>query len=557
MIHRPAHVALAALTLFEAFALAEDRLEYRDGSTVDGHLLGYRNEVIAFETDDDILRLKRADVAAIYFDPSNQTGAGPTAAPDGPPPGISVAEGLSVAQWYTVRQIPHIGLDDFTYTSVNILAINQAGTHFAVATGGFTAVGSLDGNTPTRVLSKDGNPRGVAISSGGSKVAWVEKGGIMVAGLDGSNPRKMPGGADIWTMTISDDGKWIFYYDYQGRGLYAMATDGSDLKQVVSLQEACDYLGIPANGNYWKGPGGGLTCDAKGSKIAFQLYKDALVVNRDGSGLRRLTEFNSDRNDAGLHVATISADGSTVAYYHAYAKTLTIESLDSGEKRIYENVLHGTSALSLSADGSIAALSHGARLFYREEDRREDLTEVGVYAGSGLRPFASMNRALITGDGKQLVALTSEFKEGSGTAYPRISVIELNPSSLEGVPHLESIDIFPRFILNDGTNTATLTVQPDPSRMDMVGSLLMRNGYHPGYQERPGYHTMAQLFDNGRNAGDPTADDGIYTTAEHKVNTSHPAGPVTPGPVTTRLFAYNHQHHLLVVDIEGLEVRKP
>jgi len=59
----------------------------------------------------------------------------------------------------------------------------------------------------------------------------------------------------------------------------------------------------------------------------------------------------------------------------------------------------------------------------------------------------------------------------------QLAILDLNPPVLEGVPTLESIDITPRTVPNDGSTSSTMTVRSQDPAMAAVGVAALADGF--------------------------------------------------------------------------------
>ena len=158
------------------------------------------------------------------------------------------------------------------------------------------------------------------------------------------------GSMQFWFPDVSPDGKWLTAYSMgEQRHIFVMRTDGTDQRDLT-----------PDNyRHYWP------RWSPDGQRIAFSSRRtgnyELWIMNRDGSGLRQLTQ------SAGGHYSPWSADGSMIAYsIHTPKNDCVIVHPDkawSDQKLVYLSAL-GDSSLSFegwswSSDGKkLAGIKH-------------------------------------------------------------------------------------------------------------------------------------------------------------------------------------------------------
>jgi eukaryotic-like serine/threonine-protein kinase len=108
------------------------------------------------------------------------------------------------------------------------------------------------------------------------------------------------GSLQLWFPDPSPDGEWLTCYSMgKQRHIFIIRTDGSELRNLT--EDAYRY--------FWP------RWSPDGKRIAFSSRRtgsyELWMINRDGSGLRQLTQGHKDR---GPHYAPWSPDGSKIAY---------------------------------------------------------------------------------------------------------------------------------------------------------------------------------------------------------------------------------------------------
>jgi hypothetical protein len=175
-----------------------------------------------------------------------------------------------------------------------------------------------------------------------------------------------------------------------------------------------------------------------------------------------------------------------------------------------------------------------------------DPTDIGAWV------WANPWGLTMTADGKR-GCFVVDGPESTDQGRPsQIVIVDFEPSSFAGAPVVGDIKVTPRFMVNDKSNTLSLTCKTSIKAKEMTsfGVVLCRNGTR--------YADVNALFGMRDDAqrGDETADDGVFTNSEILPYTNS-GNPIDPGPIVLRLHLMDKGWNLTVVDLEGIEVRAP
>ena len=534
---------LIFLTGFAVFARMEvaDELRLRDGTLVRGDALSHDQDSVVFRTVEGVKTYARKDVASIVF--------GGVATTGGVPPGISAGPGLQVKRWYTWRKITdnprdasakHISFAKLSGNGQRLLFCGREGVHTL----------NPDGSGLTQLTAEP--TERCDITHDGRRVVWHNtKEGITLASADGTGKSTLAGGLSPTALRISGDGTAVFVLDYEKDGIFRIASDGSSIKRVISTAEVSKANGVAENRNHWRA--NSLDVSDDGRRVVFQFLWDAFALEVQGSRLRQITRYLTPE-DRSLMVARVSPDGSKVAYlYYASAEKhfVAVQEWSGASLATHNELGAGMRELEVLSDGSVFGGGSFVR-FLRPDGRTRE--EVFGFAEAPL--FDTPYGATCSADGRRMVLLTEgvvSVDQGRGT---QIFVIEANPSSIAGFPTLNDIHAQPTFVPIDGSTTATLRVRAgDPAQLNLVYAFLTREnllGYDINLAR---YSGDGWLVDNATR-GDVKAGDGVYTGNQFTPH-MYVTRPIEPGPLVLRVFARTKTGSMTVVDLEGMEARRP
>lgn len=511
-----------------------DELQMRDGTKATGTLVAADDKTIVFRSSGGLLTKSRDDVRAVFLGEA-------APAPGGPPPGVSADEPLKIVRWTTFRRITHFQTNEIA--PINNCKLSADGSKVIFSTYGATFVVNADGSGLTK-LSDKRNEGLIDISADAKKVVWYDgtwEG--FVANSDGSGRVKLPGGFQIQSLRMTARGDRVIALSADQGRILALAADGSDVRRITGTAEVAKAAGVDENNNHWRGIPSGLDISDDGSRIVFHFLWDAFAVGGDGTGLRRLTQFQSPE-DRSLYRVRISGNGRKVAWHNEKGaeSTVTIEDW-SGGGRVAHTGMRAASGNSLfvSQDAAKVAMSWGARLYETGGDASWDAGDFGL-AGDEPKPLHRANVMSLSADGRR-ACLNLDIGPS------QLVIVDFNPPALNGVPRLEHVRASPRFLLNDGSTNATLSAQTGGDDLQYVGATVFRDGWRLdaiGWPDR-------RLNDDGRE-GDEKAKDGTFSTDQLRFASG---AKIAPGPVTLRFFAFTKAGHALAVDVEGVEARQP
>lgn len=521
-----------------------DELRLRDGTVVRGRAVEYDGNAVVFRSEAGLQMYKRADCAMLIF------GGGAAGPVNGLPPGVGASEGLTITRWATWRQITRLEAAGQNAGCI-IMKMSADGSRIAYTNkyGLFTI--RSDGSDLVKIVDDAVNM--MDISADGKTVAWYHDGkGITVAGADGTNRRKMPGGFAVLAVRLTADAKKMVVLAPE-RGLLLLPTDGTDVRRIVSTEQVAKVANTENNGNHWRGAGPGSDGSAvdisdDGARIVFHFRTEAMAVNLDGTGLRRLTDCG-DRDS--IRLVRISGDGRRVGYYihRGEDSELVIMDWDGGNRNVYKGkYFFHIYQLRFSRDGSRAVAGHGVILL---SGTGQDIYE--PFTGPGYPPTLDMPTApSISADGTRGCCVLYV----PGVTQLELVVFDLNPPGLDGAPALGDIQVTPRFLLLDGATKSTATARASGGEKITVWQALFRNGmaYDPvmGYFE----HAVPNMLLDNATLGDEKADDGLFTSDQMRLSFWFPQHP-GPGPMTLRLLGWNKANCGLSLDIDGIEARNP
>jgi TolB protein len=234
------------------------------------------------------------------------------------------------------------------------IALASLRGHIVYSHGGDVWVARADGTHARRVTHRRGDEFDPSWSPDGNRIAYRDSrrginrnDEIYVAGADGAHARDVTRTPyNEWSPSWSPDGRLIAFYSGQ---LFVMRPDGTHARAVSSVEG--EY---PA----WSPDGRRIAFmsaqpDARGSDPDY----DVVVVNRDGSGLRRLTDW--PREDGW---PAWSPDGRSIAFTSTHGaagrQRLWVMAADGSHKRLL-----APGAFPVWApDGSVILFSEGDRL---------------------------------------------------------------------------------------------------------------------------------------------------------------------------------------------------
>ncbi|MBP7146336.1 MAG: PD40 domain-containing protein [Acidobacteria bacterium] len=260
-------------------------------------------------------------------------------------------------------------------------------------------------------------------------------------------------------VSISDDGQWLAFpaiADLTGENhdqsaeLFVMRSDGT-LPEQLTNDPAVNAGSV-----------GAVALSGSANRIAFSantdplgsnpLHRDQLfVINRDGSGLRQLTQAAA----GSLGSFGISDDGSRIAFTHSgdlaganadlSPELFAINADGTGLRQLTSQVGFTCTAPALSGNGQKIAFQSNANLATNNAENYDEVFVID-WTGTGLRQLSNTSNLLLT-PASQLPSITDD---GLTVVYHSNHSAIFPPLNLDG-----NFEIFR--IKTDGTGLKTLT----------------------------------------------------------------------------------------------------
>jgi hypothetical protein len=328
-------------------------------------------------------------------------------------------------------------IDTGAAAGTHFFSISDDGSKALVWSASFLRVVNVDGTGAATVLtSTDGSVQGARLSGDGRTIVFVN-------GRTGGN------------LTVSSGSR------LGDRGIWAINSDGTLLRQLASGRDAAAALNVPDITRLGSdGPfPSGIDVSSNGARIVFGVDtalkgRCVIGVNGDGSALHVI------RSGLGsLFVTAISADGGTVAYSGApqagAISELAVVRFDGTAGQTLA-IGFGHFAVQLSNDGSaVFAGGLGNGLLFRSDGSR--LVELFAPLVGNASQLASenpaANRASMSGDGNRFL-----FTAPSASGSVQFALAEINPASLGAAPSIVNPTVDPPSVPGDGSGyRATIT----------------------------------------------------------------------------------------------------
>jgi hypothetical protein len=545
-------LALSATALFlTGSLLAQDELRFRNGAVLRGKAVEMDASIVVFRTSEGLKSFNRSDLRAIYL---NVEVAGEA----GRPPGITLGEGWRSTRWVTFNKITTFTEEVSQRKDVNVMSLSADGSRIGILTqqGAFTL--DAQGGGLVQLSTRDTHGH-LDFSADGKVVAWAGREGLWLANSDGSGKRKLPGGfaegeSAVIGLRLTARGDRVFILS-PGRGVYVLNTDGSDIKRLLAYEELAKASGQPVANFHGNHLHAGVSIASDGSRIVFGTHDNAFAMNGDGSGLRKVSNYDFGSGSLGWPVsepqAVVSGDGSTIAWFASYGKPehthrLNFATWDGKPLGTYHHVL-GLQTLSLTHNGSHAVRGDQLVRYARDGSDCYDPLDLGGH----LLPIWSYHG--LSADGRRAVGVSKPHPLVSG----QIIRADFNTASLATTPAFGTVEISPKFMLLDGSTKLRVTIKPPQAeQIESLRVRLLRAGSDPKLEKvRWTYYGAIPLNDEGRES-DEKAGDGVFSTDAIQFFTQELKG-VPAGPLVVRLIAKSKTGHIYEVDVEGLEARAP
>jgi hypothetical protein len=353
------------------------------------------------------------------------------------------------------------------------------------------------------------------------------------------------------------------------RGIWAINTDGTNLRQVVSAAAVASVLGIPENAVsiFWY-QGNGLGISDDGSHIVFssqdfngQPNASFWAVTLDNpASLHRLVTTGVSPFRTYSRVG-ISGDGRT-AFYEAAdpagVEEIGVIPFDStngtGRRVLYTgNSLPGDlgntpgsgANFMLSTDGSKLLLGDAGALMNTADG---SLVELAATFGG----FSSDPRPLFSATlfGASMNGTATRFLYYTGANGGQLATLDIDPESLGAAPSVTDPLLSRPYLLSVNNPPVTVTARVKaPGTILRVSNATLRDGASYFGEILP-----YVMFDDGRTDGDQTAGDHIFTTNQYGPRSNG----IPLGPRTVRVQAENQtadgRYHGTAVEFGGLKV---
>lgn len=448
------------------------------------------------------------------------------------PPGLSLSPGLRVARWVSIRRIADFG--GGKVGEIYNLKLSGDGSKILFGAQRGVYYLNVDGSGLTQLSDKGGTTL-LDLSHDGFTAAWYnQQDGVVVARLrDGVTRQTMPG---QWAVNLglrlTADGKQLFIACSDRGEIQRFSTDGSSSECLVTTRAIKDLLmrEKASDAGYWSP---GLDIARDGSRMVFRYVPDAFSWEANGR-LRRVTRSTPARGQ--VERVCLSGDGRFIAHLNHYGTlptSLTIVDWGNLTPCVVHNTnLVGYHALQFAGDHVLVNL--GLRLFASTANRQLDLT--GEVLGASL--LQNTRLATSTADGRRCCLV-------AGGGLDQLVLVEFNGATGR-VPELGRVHLAANWLT--AKVSLTVTVQPGEQKLQKIGVVPVRGGEPIGWR----IIGNALLNDDGRE-GDATAKDGIFTGvigigADAKVD---------EGPLSLRFLLSASDGVALIVDVEGVEVRRP
>ncbi len=467
------------------------------------------------------------------------------------PVGISVSKGLKVRGWTTVRRITRNKIEDGW--NISNARISGDGSRIVFASNKGTYVVAADGNSaPVQVGAAahvDGGQ--VSISDDGKVIAWKDTDGLFVSNSDGSGRRLLDDKTRWKKVQLTADGRRLFLCELYGQSITAMNINGSNRQSLVTVEQIQKTVGLTGNRNFFSVQG--MDVSADGSRIVFHAGND-LFTWTTGAGIRRLTTYHGSRETHGVSAVAISGDGSRCCY---------TEYLTTGAQLPRVIQFTGQPIVSFPEVGHAELqMSQDGRFFFASNVGWAQRYDVEAKHYNAPLSFSNYHwptfraaRTSFSRDGRRACFFVPDWggkRITEAPITPQITVMDFNPTTLDGVPHLEQIDIQDRVLPAEKRKSTTASVKATGDEIQFTAFLPIRPGTDQLKYKTFGLHALS---DDGKTLGDETAKDAQFTSSHFDIFLLNANAPCDPGPLTLRVFAFDKNDHMLSVEVDGVGIR--
>ncbi|HTM47752.1 MAG TPA: choice-of-anchor D domain-containing protein [Bryobacteraceae bacterium] len=326
-------------------------------------------------------------------------------------------------------------IDTDATANAHYFSVSDDGAKALVWNASFLRVVNVDGSSATVLASPDGAVQAARLSGDGRTIVFVNS-------------------HNAGNLTVSSGSR------LGDRGVWAINSDGSSLRQLASGRDAAAALNVPDITRMVSDSPfpSGIEVSSNGSRIVFGVEtagkgRCIMGVNGDGSALHVI------RSGLGsLFVTAISADGATVGYSGApqpgAPSELAVIRFDGTAGQTLATGF-GHFAIQLSNDGSmIFAGGLGSGLLFRTDGSLlVQLFAPLVGNATQLAVGNAANRSGMAGDGTRFL-----FTAPSAGGGVQFAIAEINPANTGAAPSIVNPTVDPASVPGDGSGyRATIT----------------------------------------------------------------------------------------------------
>ena len=501
-------------------------------------------------------------------------------------PSISSAQVEVDPDTLVYHQITNLGEDNLTGVGFPVLSADGTTAVFS------DAPGTGDDINPNRIFTVNADGTGltevdayktscycgalVDISSDGSVVVSSESVQIRVATGGSARELLFLNSGELGPLRLTADGATVYFLirrdvgtlDGQNRltkGVWAIDTDGENLRQIVSYADVGEVAGIPdvdvANACCFYGDGVPLDVSDDAGRVSFGSYgidgEYVYAADGDGGDLHQVAgPFSNVKNVA------LSGDGSMIAYDVVLVdgtQETGVVDYAGGDTHVMATATYSSfdDRLYLTPDGSQLLVSPASLLIDTATGDRRQLAALTPGAPGHTAVLADgMARASMNDDATRFLYVMSHIRCADCTnQHEQLAVLHIGPDETGLAPQLLETALEPNELTigTDDRVTATAEVAYD-GELVAVGVIALRNGISDINVAR-----SAVLVDDGT-LGDTRSNDDVFTN-NALAYLAVVAREDDTGPRTMRFQAEiigpDGLHHAIAVDGATLTVMAP